>query len=181
MLFRTVIGSAIGLLAGAAIGYFLKSRGGTCPLTCNPYGGAIVGALFGGLIAGYVRPRGDLAALAQVPPAATVEQFDRALAAEKPVLVDFYTKGCGPCAALAPRIAKLAREYEGKIGFLKVDLREVPALAERYGIRSVPTIMLLAGGRESRRWVGLTEEQVFRSALDEASSGATDDAERATP
>ncbi|HUS90248.1 MAG TPA: DUF6132 family protein [Phycisphaerae bacterium] len=171
MLFRVMIGSAVGLLAGAGIGYFLKSRGGTCPLTCNPIGGAIFGALFGGMLASSLGPRRGVEVLAGIPSATTVEQFDRAVAGGKPLLVDFYTQSCGYCVALAPRIAELARQYEGKVDFLKVDLRQVPELGGRLGIQGVPTVVLFAAGAERQRWAGVQEEKAYRLALD-AAAGA---------
>jgi len=167
MVLRILIGGAIGLLAGAGIGYLLKSQGGTCPLTCNPYGAAIIGALFGGLIASSFRATGGAEALSGVPAAASAEEFDKVLSgAERPVLADFYTPQCGFCVKLAPRIAKLATEYSSKVAFVKVDLSKVPDLAQRYGIRGVPVVILFSGGREVQRFIGLKDEQEYRRALD---------------
>lgn len=165
MILRIMIGGAIGLLAGAGIGHLLKSNGGTCPLTCNPFGAAIIGALFGGVVASSFFATGSVGAPASVPAAATAEEFDRALAGERPVLVDFYTTNCGFCAKLAPVFAELAQEYPDEADFVKVDLARTPDLARRFAIRGVPVVILFADRREVRRWTGLKDRQEYRQGL----------------
>lgn len=172
MILRMMIGGAIGLLAGVGLGSVLKSRGGTCPLTCNPYSAGLIGLALGAMIAYSIRPGGGMEALASVPPVASVEDYDRLVStAARPVLVDFYTQRCGYCVRLAPVIGQLAEEYRGKVDFAKVDLGAVPDLGGRYGIRGVPTVLLLAGGQEVRRWTGLKDAQEYRTALDAAVGG----------
>lgn len=62
-----------------------------------------------------------------------------------PVLLDFGMPGCGPCVALDPVIEALAKHYEGRIKFVKLDTVESPALAQRFGIRGVPHLQLMRG------------------------------------
>ena len=66
--------------------------------------------------------------------------------ADMPVLVDFWASWCGPCQMLAPVIAEIAEEYAGKVKVGKVNVDEQPNLANRYGIASIPTVMLFKNG-----------------------------------
>lgn len=87
--------------------------------------------------------------------AVTGVEFEReALAAEGAVLVDFWAAWCPPCRRLAPALDALAGEYEGRLTVLKVDVDENPDLAARYGIRSIPTLLLFRDGRVADRRLG---------------------------
>ena len=68
------------------------------------------------------------------------------LRADLPVLVDFWASWCGPCRMLSPVIAEIAEEYAGKVKVGKVNVDEQPNLANRYGIASIPTVMLFKNG-----------------------------------
>jgi thioredoxin 2 len=71
-----------------------------------------------------------------------------------PVLVDFWATWCGPCRAMAPQFEQAARRLAGRVQFAKVDTDAEPELAGRFGIRSIPTLVLMQGGRELRRASG---------------------------
>ena len=71
-----------------------------------------------------------------------------------PILVDFWAPWCGPCRVMAPELAKLARAKAGKIIVAKVNTDEVPAVASRFGIQSIPTLVLFREGREAKRMSG---------------------------
>jgi thioredoxin 1 len=81
---------------------------------------------------------------------------EEVLKSDLPVLVDFTATWCGPCKALAPIVEKLADEYEGKIKVGKCDTDESKQIAMKYGIRSVPTVMVFRGGQKTNQHVGLT-------------------------
>ena len=77
----------------------------------------------------------------------TDQNFEQeVLHADMPVLVDFWASWCGPCRMLAPVIAEIAEEYAGKVKVGKVNVDEQPNLANRYGIASIPTVMLFKNG-----------------------------------
>lgn len=77
----------------------------------------------------------------------TDQNFEQeVLRADMPVLVDFWASWCGPCQMLSPVIAEIAEEYAGKVKVGKVNVDEQPNLANRYGIASIPTVMLFKNG-----------------------------------
>jgi thioredoxin 1 len=78
------------------------------------------------------------------------------LKADKPVLVDFGATWCGPCKALAPVVDKLADETVGKYKIVKVDVDEAPGVAQKYGIRGVPAILVFKNGQKTAQHVGVT-------------------------
>lgn len=89
------------------------------------------------------------------------EDFDRTvLQAEVPVLVDFYADWCGPCKMVAPLMDEIAHDHVGKMLVIKVDTDRAQEVAGRYGIRSIPTLILFEGGEETERSVGFEPERV---------------------
>jgi thioredoxin 1 len=78
------------------------------------------------------------------------------LKADKPVLVDFGATWCGPCKALAPVVAGLADETVGKYKIVTVDIDDAPGVAQKYGIRGVPTLAVFRGGAKTASHVGVT-------------------------
>lgn len=91
--------------------------------------------------------------------------FDQAVS-QGVTLVDFWANWCGPCKMLAPTIDQLAEAYEGKARIAKVDVDTEPNLARRFGVMSIPTVIILKDGVEVDRKVGLLPADVYTSALD---------------
>jgi len=81
------------------------------------------------------------------------------LKAAGPVLVDFTATWCGPCKILAPIVEQLADEFAGKLKVGKVDVDQAPGVAAKYGIRSVPTVMVFEGGQKKAQHIGLTKRE----------------------
>lgn len=89
----------------------------------------------------------------------------------QPVLVDFGASWCPPCKAIAPTIEALAEEFHGRVKVAKVDVDDEPALAERYGIRSVPTVLMLDRGRVVDQRLGAAPRATLHAFV-EAHAGA---------
>jgi len=90
------------------------------------------------------------------------------LKADKPVLVDFWATWCRPCQMVAPIVDELATEYEGRINFVKVDVDHNPATATKYGIMSIPTLLIFKNGEPVSHIVGLRSKGDLKKNLDEA-------------
>jgi thioredoxin 1 len=76
------------------------------------------------------------------------------LAADSPVVVDFWAEWCGPCRLVHPELEKIQTEYEGKIKIVKLNIDESPGIAAKYGIMSIPTIALFVDGAVRSQVVG---------------------------
>lgn len=85
-----------------------------------------------------------------------------------PVLVDFWAPWCGPCHMVAPIVEKIAERYAGKIKVVKVNLDEALELAQRFGIQSIPTLMVFKNGEIVARLIGVQPEQALASAVESA-------------
>jgi thioredoxin 2 len=80
--------------------------------------------------------------------------FDVVTASSLPVLVDLWAPWCGPCRVVAPGVEQAARELAGRLKAVKVNVDEAPRVAERFGVRGIPTLLVLRRGREVARQVG---------------------------
>ncbi len=91
--------------------------------------------------------------------------FEQTIKSNKLVLVDFWANWCGPCRALAPTIADLAKEYSGKVLIGKLDVDENPVTAEKFQVFSIPTMIVFKDGVEVDRLVGLCPRNRITDAL----------------
>lgn len=98
--------------------------------------------------------------------ALTTAEFDeKVLNSDMPVLVDFWAEWCGPCKAIGPSIEALATEYEGKAKVYKVDIDNEGEIAERYGIMSIPTLLVFKGGKIVDKMNGAAPKPVIEQLL----------------
>jgi thioredoxin 1 len=101
-----------------------------------------------------------------MPEAITTSQFDtEVLGSETPVIVDFWAEWCGPCRAVSPILEQIAEERGDSVRVVKVNIDEEPELQQRYGILSIPTILLFEGGEPKAAAVGAQPKRMLERSL----------------
>lgn len=103
----------------------------------------------------------------------TESNFDaEVMSSDQPVLVDFWAPWCAPCRAVGPTVDAVADKYAGKAKVGKVNIDEHPAIAAKFGVQSIPTIIVFKGGGETAdTFVGIRDEDTLSESLE--SAGAT--------
>jgi thioredoxin len=98
--------------------------------------------------------------------AVTESTFEQeVLQSDKPVIVDFWAEWCGPCHAIAPVLDRIADERNGELKIVKVNIDEEQGLAMRYGIASIPTVMLFKDGEPAAAAIGAQPKQALEKSL----------------
>ena len=97
----------------------------------------------------------------------TLDTFDAFIAGhERPVLVDFYADWCGPCQAIAPTLDQLSRDFDGRLEVVQVDVDAEPELADRYNVRTIPTIKLFRDGSEVETVLGAKPRLILEALIE---------------
>jgi thioredoxin 1 len=96
------------------------------------------------------------------------------LEAEHPVVVDFWAPWCHPCHAIEPHLERLERETDGRVAFVRLNVDENPLVPSRYGVLSLPTVMLFEGGEERASVVGARPRREFERLVTSSSRGCGD-------
>ena len=91
--------------------------------------------------------------------------FDQFINSDKPVLVDFWAEWCGPCKMIGPVVEELAGEYDGKAVIGKLNVDENPGVTARFGIRSIPTLLVFKSGQIVDKQVGAVPKSVLAQKL----------------
>jgi len=97
----------------------------------------------------------------------TNENFESYLNGDLPLVVDFWATWCGPCRMIAPVVAELAEEYDGKVVVGKCDVEEGDDVAAQFGIRNIPTILFIKGGKVVNKTVGAVQKQAIKDKIEE--------------
>lgn len=106
--------------------------------------------------------------MANVPELSESDFQTEVLQATEPVLVDFWAPWCGPCRMITPLVEELASENAGSLKVAKINIDDVPSIATKYGVSSIPTLMVFKDGEVIERFVGVQPKNRLQAAIDEA-------------
>ncbi|MFN3839398.1 MAG: thioredoxin [Cyclobacteriaceae bacterium] len=95
----------------------------------------------------------------------TDSNFDQIVKTDKPVLVDFWAEWCGPCKMIGPIVEELAGDYDGKAVVAKLNVDENPQTAAKFGIRSIPTLLVFKNGQIVDKQIGAVPKSVLSQKL----------------
>ena len=95
------------------------------------------------------------------------QDFETAVAEKKVSLIDFWAPWCGPCRMTGPQVEAAAEELDDKASFFKVNVDDNPGLARKFGVMSIPTLIVLQDGEEAARMIGARNREDIKAAVEE--------------
>ena len=98
--------------------------------------------------------------------AITDAEFDAVTKSDKPVLIDFWAPWCGPCKIMGPVMDELAKEYEGKVDVVKMNVDENMEVPGKFNVMSIPTFVILKDGKAVKSFVGVRSKEDIKEDLD---------------
>ena len=96
----------------------------------------------------------------------TDANFDEIINSDKPVLVDFWAEWCGPCKMIGPAVEELANDYDGKAVVAKLNVDENPQVTAKFGVRSIPTLLVFKKGQVVDKQVGAVPKSILAQKLE---------------
>lgn len=96
----------------------------------------------------------------------TDSNFDQVINSDKPVLVDFWAEWCGPCKMIGPVVEELAGDYDGKAVIAKLNVDENPQTTAKFGVRSIPTLLVFKNGQIVDKQIGAVPKSVLAQKLE---------------
>jgi thioredoxin 1 len=93
-------------------------------------------------------------------------EFEQLIACEVPVVIDYTATWCGPCRVIAPLMDRLAEEYVGRVKVVKMDIDKNKDNAKKFGIRSIPAVLIFKQGEVAERLIGVASYETFSEALE---------------
>jgi thioredoxin 1 len=96
----------------------------------------------------------------------TDSNYEQILNSGKPVMVDFWAEWCGPCRIIGPVVEEMANDYDGKVVVGKVDVDNNPSITARYGVRSIPTLLIFKDGQIVDKQIGAVPKSILSKKLE---------------
>ncbi|SRR5712692_3783704 len=106
--------------------------------------------------------------MANIETLTSEEVESKVLQAPRPVALDFYQASCPPCRVLEPRLERIAQQYAVQLPVYRVDIERDLPVAERWGVKSIPTVLIFQAGKEVERLDGLITDGELKAAFDRA-------------
>ncbi len=170
-----LISVLVGGSLGAILGYFGKCTTGACPLTANPWRGALYGVVLGLMFHVVYGRSGGGSAGESTPNVKLIAESDfdsEVLKSGTPVVVDFFATWCGPCKRLSPMLNELAGPVTNRVKFVKVDIDQSSKLAGTFNVEAVPTLLFFHNGKVVDKIIGLPPKESLERKLERlAASG----------